>query len=97
MALRRYSRSNILGANRQFGTSRAIRAIRNGIATGFIRFTTQRVLDSQRLDSIAGDVYGNGRLWWVIAAASDVGWALQVPSETVIRIPNLVDVSSLVG
>ena len=97
MAVRRYARANILGANKQYGTSRAIRAIRNGIEAGTIRYTSQRLLEGQRLDSIAGMVYGNGRLWWIISAASDVGWGLQVPPETVIRIPNLADVSILVG
>lgn len=97
MALRRYARANILGANRQYGTSRAIRAIRGGIEAGTIRHSTQRLLEGQRLDSVAGSVYGNGRLWWVIAAASNIGWGLQAPAETVIRIPNLSDVSALIG
>lgn len=97
MALRRYARANILGANKQYGTSRAIRTIRSGVEAGTIRFTTQRMLEGQRLDSIAGRAYGNGRLGWVIAAASNIGWGLQVPPETIIRIPNLGDVSSLIG
>lgn len=97
MALRRYARANILGINKQFGTSRAIKAIRDGISARIIRFDTQRVLEGQRLDSIAGEAYGDGRLWWVIAAASEIGWGLQVPPETIIRIPNLDDVSTLVG
>jgi len=97
MALRRYARSNIIGANRQYGTSRAIQAIRDGIEIGTVRFTTSRTLQGQRLDSIAGEVYNNGRLWWVIAAASEIGWALQVPPETIIRIPNLTDIASIIG
>lgn len=97
MAVRRYARANILGANKQYGTSRAIRAIRSGIEAGTIRFSTQRLLEGQRLDSVAGSAYGNGRLWWVIAAASNIGWSLQAPPETIIRIPNLSDVSALVG
>jgi len=97
MALRRYARSNIIGANRQYGTSRAIQAIRDGIEIGTIRFTNSRVLQGQRLDSIAGEIYNNGRLWWVIAAASEIGWGLQVPPETIIRIPNLTDIASIIG
>jgi nucleoid-associated protein YgaU len=97
MALRRYARSNIIGANRQYGTSRAIQAIRDGIEIGTVRFTTSRTLQGQRLDSIAGEVYNNGRLWWVIAAASEIGWALQVPPETIIRIPNITDIASIIG
>lgn len=97
MAIRRYARTNILGANRKYGTSRAITAIRNGIENGLIRYSTQRLLEGQRLDSIAGQIYNDGKLWWVIAAASNIGWGLQVPPETIIRIPNISDVSSLVG
>lgn len=97
MSIKRYSRSNIIGSNKQYGTSRAILAIRKGIESGTIRFSTQRTLQGQRLDSIAGEVYSNGRLWWIIAAASEIGWGLQVPPETVIRIPNLSDVASVVG
>jgi len=97
MALRRYARATVLGANKQYGTSRAIRTIRNGIEAGTIRYSTQRLLQGQRLDSLAGSVYGNGRLWWVIAAASDIGWGLQAPPETVVRIPNLGDVTALIG
>lgn len=97
MAIRRYARSNILGVNKQFGTSRAIQAIRNGIASGLIKFRTQRVLDRQRLDSIAEVEYGNGKHWWIIAAASEIGWGLQVPPEIVLRIPNLDDVASVIG
>lgn len=97
MTIRRYARANILGANKQYGTSRAIRAIRSGIESGTIRYTTQRSQEGQRLDSIAGMVYGNGSLWWVIAAASDIGWSLQMPPETVLRIPNLTDISTIIG
>ena len=97
MALRRYARTNILGANRQYGTSQAIKIIRNGISSGKVRYYSQRLLEGQRLDSIAGRIYGDGRLWWVIAAASNIGWGLQVPPETIINIPNIKDISDLVG
>lgn len=47
----------------------------------------------ERLDTLAGQHYGNSSYWWVIAAASGIGWGLQVPPGTVIRIPtNLNDV-----
>lgn len=97
MALRRYARAPVLGINKQYGTSRAIMAIRNGIKTGAIKFSQRRLLEGQRLDSIAGEVYADGKLWWVIAAASDIGWGLQAPPETILRIPNLSDVSNIIG
>ena len=43
--------------------------------------------EGERLDVIAGRTYGNARLWWVIAAASGIGWGLQVPPGTQILIP----------
>jgi hypothetical protein len=42
---------------------------------------------TQRLDTLAGKYYGDSQLWWVIAAASGIGWGLQVPAGTVIRVP----------
>ena len=43
--------------------------------------------ETDRLDTLAGSVYGDGRLWWVIAAASGIGWWTQVPSGTLVLIP----------
>tara|TARA_B100000282_G_scaffold196456_1_gene143529 strand:+ start:157 stop:459 length:303 start_codon:yes stop_codon:yes gene_type:complete len=44
--------------------------------------------DGERLDTIAGRFYGDASYWWVIAAASGVGWGMQVPSGTLLRIPS---------
>jgi hypothetical protein len=41
--------------------------------------------------------YGNGRYAWIIAAASDIGWMLQVPPGTYIRVPDFEQVARLVG
>mgnify|MGYP001296555193 CR=1 FL=1 len=48
---------------------------------------THVVKQGERLDTIAGTAYGSGALWWVIAAASGIGWGLQVPPGTLLRIP----------
>lgn len=98
MALRRYNRVPILGINRQYGTSRVSKIISDGIAAGTIRFKQTFLKEGERLDTIAGREY-NGRsdLYFVIAAASNIGWALQVPPGTIIRIPNLTDVSRVIG
>jgi hypothetical protein len=50
------------------------------------------------LDIIAGEYYGDGSLWWVIAGASGIGWGLQVPAGIYLRIPTDIGaVVALVG
>jgi len=50
------------------------------------------------LDHIAGKELGDSQLWWVIAAASRIGWWLQVPPGTVLRIPTkMTQVMAYVG
>jgi hypothetical protein len=97
MAFSRYRRSPVLSFGRQFGTSRAHEVIRDAIADGSLPYTEITLTEAQRLDHIAGQVYGNGRYAWLIAAASGIGWMLQVPPGTNIRIPDLSVASRLVG
>ena len=40
-----------------------------------------------RYSNLAHEHYGDVKLWWVIAAASDIGWGLQCPPGTFLRIP----------
>ena len=49
------------------------------------------------MDIIAHSEYGDGRLWWVIAAASGIGWGLQVPPGTIIKMPSNVGVALVIG
>lgn len=97
MATSRYSRTIILELGRRYGTSRAISAIRRGISEGTITFTEDTISENVRLDVVAANEYGDGRYWWVIAAASDIGWSPQIPPGTYIRIPDLNEVLRLVG
>lgn len=98
MAFSRYGRTPILDLGAQFGTSRAIEAIRKGIASGQIKVTKEiTARGAERLDTISGVVYGDSRYWWVLAAASDIGWGMQIPPGTIIRVPLLNDISALVG
>ena len=62
---------------------------------GELAFTTMTLKENQRLDRIAHDAYGDGRLWWIIAAASGIGWWLQAPPGTLIKIPT--DLSQIEG
>ena len=97
MSIRRYNRDPVLGFGTRYGTSRAINIIRNGIANGSIRTSTQLLGEAMRLDNLAGQIYGDATLWWILAAASDIGWAMQLPTNTVIVVPDLVDVGKLLG
>lgn len=97
MPLRRYARSPVFGFGYRYGTSFAITAIRDGINAGTIRFQQFVSSEKDRLDVVAGRFYGDGSLWWVICAASSIGWSPQVPAGTIIKIPDLSDISAITG
>jgi hypothetical protein len=64
---------------------------------GMLTITQQIITNgNDRLDTIAGAVYGDGKYWWILAAASNVGWGLQVPPNTVINVLNLEDVLGII-
>lgn len=95
MAFSRYSRTPILKLGEQYGTSTAQTKIREAIKNGTIKTREIVVRGAERLDTIAGSTYGDARYWWVLAAASDIGWGLQIPPGTIIRIPDLNDVAQI--
>lgn len=97
MATSRYIAAPILGLGAQRGTSSAAAAVRAAVNSGGIMSSKTMLKGSERLDTIAGDVYGDGRYWWVIAAASNIGWCLQVPPGTLLTIPDLSQVLAIVG
>ena len=98
MPFSRYNRTSQLNLGAQYGTSRSISAIRKAISSGQITVTQQIIVKgSERLDTIAGVVYGDARYWWILAAASNIGWGLQVPVGTILSVPQLSDVASLIG
>jgi len=97
MALRRYNRTPIIKFGEKYGTSQVILFIRKNITNGTIRKKVYICEEGVRLDILAGEEYGDGKLWWVIAAASGIGWGLQVPPGTLITIPKLEDVAKFVG
>lgn len=97
--MRRYTRTQKLDNGKFFACSpSATLAIRNSIKANSIQYDVYILQESDRLDILAGKYYGDGRLWWIIAAASGIGWGLQVPPGTLLNIPrNLSSVSDLVG
>lgn len=95
--MRRYSKTPIMGMGHNYGTSFAIPIIRNNIALGNIRFQDIILGEADRLDILAGIHYGDSGLWWIIAACSDVGWCVQIPAGTRIRLPNIADIEKILG
>ena len=96
MALSRYGRTGVIGGSR-LETSETLKALRAGIRNGSIKTIPYVTSGSERLDIIAAKKYGNFKLWWIIAAASGIGWALQVPPGTRLLIPtNLTEIAGFV-
>lgn len=87
MAESRYTFSKKIGEGTAVSSSDTFK-INRAVSAGTIPSTTIILEQGQRLDHIAGAVYGDGTLWWIIAAASGIGWGLQCPPGTIIKIPN---------
>lgn len=97
--VKRYARAPILGGGSQYGSSFAINAIKKAVDAGQLSVRVQVMQGEERLDVIAGRLYeGQSQNWWIIAAASGIGWALQVPPGTRLVIPtDLSQVADIVG
>ena len=95
--MKRYNRDlRIAGGKLQ--TAQAVTRIRRARDFGLLQ-TQQVILKSaQRLDHLAHEYLGDSRLWWVLAALSDIGWAMQLPAGTIITVPsNLAPIETIVG
>lgn len=89
MATSRYIVTPKINFGFQYGTSDTIARIRSAIASEKIQCTVIFLKEIIRLDVLAGQYYGDGRYYWIIAAASNIGFSLQVPPNTRIVIPDL--------
>jgi len=94
MYINRYAADRIING-KILGTNGAIQRIRDGVSNGNIDTSTIVLKEPDRLDNIAGRFYGDGRLWWVIAACSGIGWWLQIPAGTRLVVPN--DINQVMG
>ena len=65
--------------------------IRRGVLDGNISSIKDYSKEGAKLDYYAQKYYGDPTLWWVIAAASGIGWWLQVAPGTVLYIPKPLD------
>lgn len=96
--MNRYSRASLIDGGHAYGTYYAIPVIRENVNNGNISIVSRIVLqERQRLDTIAGQQYGDSRYWWLIAACSNIGWGLQCPPGTILLIPSLSDCMKYVG
>tara|TARA_B100000424_G_C22788698_1_gene423647 strand:- start:206 stop:511 length:306 start_codon:yes stop_codon:yes gene_type:complete len=91
MALSRYTFAgnfkNSLGQNLT-SISNASPRIFRAVSNQNVDYSIHILEEGERLDYLAGIYYGDSSFWWVLAAASGIGYALQVPPGTVIRVPN---------
>jgi len=61
-----------------------------------IPYETKITVSGDRLDMLSQKYYNDPSYWWVIAAASGVGWWLQIPEGVVLNIPlNINDIEEL--
>lgn len=97
MAFSRYQNDSTVRGGKLLKTAAAVDAIRKQVRRGNIPCKEVSLKTGQRLDHIANQEYGDGRLWWVIAACSNIGWAMQAPPGTILRIPmSLTDIQGLI-
>lgn len=89
MSVSRYSRTIVLSGGSRLGTGRAHELIHTAIKNGSLPYREVVIKGYERLDTIAGEVYGDAEYWWILAASSDIGWGVQVPPGTIIKIPNI--------
>ncbi len=87
MAFSRYTFSKRSDKGRTIHSSKSHK-IYSAARTGAISTKIHVLEEGERLDQLAGIAYGDGSLWWVISAASGIGWALQVPPGTRLLIPS---------
>ncbi len=87
MGFSRYTFTPTIMGRTRLATSKVSTRIFNGVINGTIPYTSQILKEGQRLDHIAANAYGSADMWWIIAAASGIGWGLQCPAGTVLRIP----------
>ena len=91
MAISRYGLNSTLDDGKTISSSIKMAKITAGVESGAILCASYVLEEGERLDHIAGSAYGNSSYWWVIAAASNIGWGLQVPPGTLLKIPKSLD------
>jgi nucleoid-associated protein YgaU len=97
MASSRYTYTPRISTGTGIGQWTGSRKVFEAVESGALDTTQVVLTQGQRLDHLAGQFYGDGRYWWVIAAASGIGWALQCPAGTIVRVPKDLARALIVG
>lgn len=93
MIIGRYDTDSKIDLGSQYAVAKKVRAVRRAIRTGEIKIESNIILTGEdRLDTLAATIYGDARLWWLLATASNIGWGMQVPPGTII---NIIDISKV--
>jgi hypothetical protein len=91
MTISRYSRDDIINRGKAYGSAEGVMRIREAVRQNRLAVSETVLEQASRLDVMAGQKYGDASLWWVIAAASNIGWGLQVPAGTRVLIPSSIE------
>jgi hypothetical protein len=97
MGVNRYSFTKKIEGGTQYGTWGGANRIFFAVESGMIPHNVTTLKEGIRLDHLAGSLYGDSSMWWVIAAASGIGWGLQVPPGTIIKMPTNVGIAIVIG
>ena len=87
MAIGRYAYTSKIQGRSKLATPKSSSRIYNGVINGTIPYTATVLQQNQRIDHVAAAAYGSSSYWWIIAAASGIGWSLQIPPATLLHIP----------
>ena len=95
--MKRYKRDQRIGGG-LLQSAKSVAIIRRARDFGLLSTSTLVLSQDQRLDHIAFKELGDPHAWWIIAALSDIGWGMQLPAGTILRLPtDLQVINSLVG
>mgnify|MGYP001323659575 FL=1 len=94
--MRRYRKDRPIRGGRMLATASGMSNVRRAVRSGTLVTTKYTSKEGDRLDNLAAIYLGDSRLWWVLAATSGIGWSLQLPPGTLIRIPdNMAQVQAM--
>ena len=85
--MNRYRSDRRIKGGSLLASNESVNKIKSAIRNGTLKYKRYKSKEDERLDIIAAKYLGDGRLWWVLAACSNIGWALQIPPGTIIQIP----------